>query len=459
MPESNSGLDSYWWKDLGRTAERPRLGTTVDADVCIVGAGLTGLWTSYYLKKYDPSLRVVLLEARFPGFGASGRNGGWLTNSVTGGVAQYVASHGRDAAIRQQAAMNAAVAEVVRVAELEHIDADIQLGGELIVAQNAAQLNRMKTDLTRSRDHLATGWTELTARDVDARIKIDRALGGMWQPHCATLHPAKLVVGLAAVVERQGATIFENSVVEEITPRSVRTADGLVRAGSVIRATEGYTARFRGERRTLLPMNSSMIATEPIPCHVWDEIGWRRGEALADAAHMYIYAQRTSDDRVAIGGRGVPYRYGSRFDADGHTPESTIRTLRRALRSLLPATDHVQISHAWSGVLGVPRDWSATVTYDRASGFGHAGGYVGTGVTSTNLAGQTLADLVLERNSELTTLPWVGHSARRWEVEPFRWIGVSSIYAAYRAADRTEHTGGGATSRWARVADAISGRK
>ena len=459
MTELRNGLVSYWWEDLGRQVERPTLHTAIDADVCVVGAGLTGLWTAYYLKLRDPSLRVVVLEARFAGFGASGRNGGWLTNTVTGGVSQYVATHGRDAAIRQQAAMNAAVDEVMRVAGHESIAADITPGGELIVARNPAQLNRISTDLTHAHNWPGTDWVELTAGDVEDKIRIDGALGGMWQPHCATLHPAKLVAGLASAVERQGVTIYENSAVEHIAPGSARTATGSVRAEYVIRATEGFTTRLPGERRTWLPMNSSMIATEPIPHQVWDEIGWRRGEAVADAAHKYIYAQRTVDDRVAIGGRGVPYRYGSRFDTTGHTPETTIRTLKQILESFLPATRDVGIAHAWSGVLGVPRDWSATVSFDRNTGLGHAGGYVGTGVTSTNLAGQTLADLVLGRDTDLVTLPWVNHSARRWEFEPLRWLGVSSIYAAYSAADRAERDGRPTTSAWARIANRVSGRQ
>ena len=180
---------------------------------------------------------------------------------------------------------------------------------------------------------------------------------------------------------------------------------------------------------------------------------------LGDFAHVYMYAQRTADDRIAFGGRGVPYRYGSRVDSDGRTQERTIAALTALLRDFFPAAADVPIAHAWSGVLGVPRDWSASVGLDAATGLGWAGGYVGTGVTATNLAGRTLADLVLRRDTEISRLPWVGHRARRWEVEPLRWLAVQGIYAAYRAADRAEGSGRSArTSAFAHLADLISGR-
>ena len=171
-----------------------------------------------------------------------------------------------------------------------------------------------------------------------------------------------------------------------------------------------------------------------------------------------MYAQRTADDRIAFGGRGVPYRAGSRVDDDGATQERTIGSLTELLHRFFPAARGAAIDHAWSGVLGVPRDWAATVGLDRSTGLGWAGGYVGTGVTATNLAGRTLADLVLGRDTDLTRLPWVGHRARKWEPEPLRWTAVQAIYAAYHAADRAEARGRETTSPIARAADLVAGR-
>ncbi|CAL8975772.1 Gamma-glutamylputrescine oxidoreductase [Propionicimonas sp. T2.31MG-18] len=454
---TTNGRVSFWWEQLGRPSPRPPLPGPCEADVCIVGAGFTGLWTAYYLKKVSPDARVVVLEQRFAGFGASGRNGGWCVNSITGGRERYLATHGRTAVVAFQQAMNDTVNEVIAVAAAEGIEADIVKGGEFTVARTPAQVARMRAFHASESLWPQTGVELLGPDEANDRIAISGALGATWQPHCARLHPAKLARGLAAVVESLGVTIHEDTTVTAIGPGAVHTDRGIVRAPAIVRATEGFTANLPAEHRTWLPMNSSMIVTEPLPAAVWAQIGWEGAQTLGDYAHVYMYAQRTADDRIAFGGRGVPYRYGSRVDTDGVTQHRTIEALTGLLRSFFPAAAGAAVDHAWAGVLGVPRDWTATVGFDHATGVGWAGGYVGTGVATTNLAGRTLTDLVLGRDSDLTALPWVGRRVRRWEPEPLRWLGVQTIYAAYRAADRQERGGRPTTAPVAKVADLISG--
>lgn len=449
---------SFWWRQLGIPTSRHRLPGNVTADVVIVGAGFTGLWTAYYLKRLQPDLRIVMLEARFAGFGASGRNGGWLTNSITGGRGQYVRRHGRDAAIAQQRAMNETVDEVIAVAAAEGIEADIVKGGELNVAYNAAQLSRLRSSIAAEAEWPHTDVVELTESEARDRVNVARVRGAAWHPHCARIHPAKLVTGLARAVERHGVTIYEDTRVTEIVSGHAVTEHGTASAPFIIRATEGFTADVKGLHRRWLPMNSSMVITEPMPTEVWDGIGWSRGEVLGDFAHVYMYAQRTADDRIALGGRGIPYRYGSRLDKDGQTQARTVESLTALLRRFFPGAVDVPIDHAWAGVLGVSRDWSASVGFDPRTGMGWAGAYVGTGVSTTNLAGRTLADLILNRQSPLTVLPWVNHQTRRWELEPIRWLAVTGIYAAYGLADRQESRGRATTAPVARLADLISGR-
>jgi len=299
---------------------------------------------------------------------------------------------------------------------------------------------------------------ELDLEAVNARIHIAGASAGTWSPHCARVQPAKLVQGLAGAVERLGVTIYEGTAVREVVPGVAHTEHGPLRAPIVLTCLEGFTASLRGERRRLLPLNSAIVATEPLSDEAWAEIGWRGAELLGDEAHAYVYVQRTADGRIALGGRGVPYRFGSRPDRDGHTQPQTIEQLVGMLHELFPATRGAGIDHAWCGVLGVPRDWSPSVRLDRSTGLGSAGGYVGHGVATSNLAGRTLADLVLENDSDLTRLPWVGRRARRWEPEPLRFIGSRLVYGLYRAADRREARGMTRTSRLARAADLIAGR-
>jgi glycine/D-amino acid oxidase-like deaminating enzyme len=224
-----------------------------------------------------------------------------------------------------------------------------------------------------------------------------------------------------------------------------------------VRATEGYTARLPGLHRRLLPMNSSMIVTEPLSDGDWAQVGWRGGETLRDEAHVYAYLQRTADGRIAIGGRGVPYRYGSQTDREGPVPPETVRELRERLVSLFPVCAGVRVDAAWHGVFGVARDWMPAVGLDRASGLAWAGGYVGEGVAAANLAGRTLRDLLLARDSELTRLPWVGQRARAWEPEPLRFLGARGLYRLYRLADSLESRRG-RPSGVARLADLVAGR-
>lgn len=453
-----NGEVSHWWHQIGAPARRPELPGSLQADVAIVGAGYTGLWTAYYLKRADPSLRVVIIEQKHAGYGASGRNGGWLTNAITGGREQYVASHGRGEAERFQREMNATVDEVIRVTEEEGIDADIVKGGEFNVAYTPAQEARIRAFAAAEQRWASTDLELLEAADAKAVINVAGTRAAVWHPHSARIQPAKLARGLADAVERLGVEIYERTRVTEILPHTLHTTHGTVTAEVIVRATEGFTAQITGLRRLWLPMNSSLIATEPLSPEVWEELNWSKGEVLGDLAHVYMYAQRTADDRIAIGGRGVPYRWGSGVDTDGQTPEVTVRTLSEILHRFFPATRGATIDHVWSGVLGVPRDWAATVGLDRQTGLAWGGGYVGTGVTSTNLSGRTLTDLILRRESDLVTLPWVNHRVRKWEPEPLRWIATKGLYTAYGIADASELRGRATTSPIAHVADVITGR-
>lgn len=456
----NGGV-SFWYSQVGLPPRRAPLPGPTVADVCIVGAGFTGLWTAYYLKRSQPSLEIVVLEREFAGFGASGRNGGWLNSEFAMPRALMARTHGRDGALAQQQAMQATVDEVIAVCAAEGIHADIIKSGMLEVARNPAQERRLRASLTAARewDLGPEDLIELDAAALATRLRVADGRYATWSPHGARLQPAKLVQGLATAVTRLGVPIYEDTTVRALSPGVAETDRGNVRARFVLSCLEGFTPSLRGRKRAWLPLNSAMIATAPLPESLWAELGWSGQELLSDAAHAYMYAQRTADGRIALGGRGVPYRFGSRTDTRGATQQATITQLTEILHSMFPAAAAVPIDHAWCGVLGVPRDWSPTVLLDRGTGLGTAGGYVGNGVATSNLAGRTLADLILNRDTEITRLPWVGHHTRQWEPEPLRFIGAQLVYALYRGADRSEAASGGdGTSPLAAVADVLSGR-
>ena len=413
-------------------------------DVAVVGGGFTGLWTAYYLMRRDPGLRVVVLEKEFAGFGASGRNGGWASNLLPMGLDKVAEASSRGGALALQKAADDSVDEVGRVAADEGIEAHYVKGGYLRLARSPLQVERLHAELSDAR---AWGRTEQDLRWLDrseARTQIgaDGVFGALYDPHCAAIHPARLVRGLADVVERLGVVVHEGTTVTAIEPGVVRTDHGSVRADVVVRALEGYTPSLDGHRRTLLPVYSLMIATEPLPQSFWDEVGWSGRQTFNDDRRFLIYGQRTADNRIAFGGRGAPYHLGSRIDPAFEHPGRVHEQLRRTLVEFFPALHDAQVTHRWGGVLGVPRDWFASVQYDPATGLASAGGYSGDGVTLTNLAGRTLADLVTGADSDLTTLPWVNHPARRFEPEPLRWVGVNAGFKLAAAVDAVEERSG-----------------
>ncbi|MGJ0204064.1 FAD-dependent oxidoreductase [Leucobacter sp. gxy201] len=461
-PEFVNGSVSYWMRDAGRPHPRPGLPGPIEADVAIVGGGFTGLWTAYYLKCARPELDIAVIEREFAGFGSSGRNGGWFSAKAPGQFARYARESGRDAAVAFEREMMASVGEGVAVAEREGFGEHVRHDGMIQVATSPAQLSRLRAYAAAlGREGWAPGrdFHLLTPPELDERVRVADVRGAFWSPHCARIHPAKYVLALAETVERLGVRIYEGTTATAIEPRRVRTNRGDVRAQTVVQAIEGYTGSLEGQRRRYLPMNSSMVVTEPLGEAQLAAIGWRGAETMGDFAHSFAYLQRTADHRIAIGGRGIPYHFASTFDRQGRTADFTVGQLGTRLVELFPSLAGVRLDHSWSGVLGVPRDWCAGVDFDASTGIAHAGGYVGHGVTATNLAGRTLRDLILGEDTELTRLPWVGHRSRNWEPEPLRWIAARSLYAVYRFADRREYrSGSGRTHPAARLANLISGR-
>jgi len=357
------------------------------------------------------------------------------------------------------AAMNGTVDEVIRVAEAEGIEADILRTDELAVATKPAQLGRMRAEVERRRHWGEEGRVfEMGAADLAARVRIPGALGAMVVTNVARIQPAKLVRGLARAIERLGVRIVEGTTVTGLAPGVVTTDRGQVRAPVILRCTEGFTAKLPGLKRDWLPMNSAQIATEPLPAETWQKIGWQGHEIIADFANSYCYCQRTRDGRITVGARGVPYRFGSALDTNGAPDGETIRRLTAILHRHFPAAAGARIDHAWCGVLGVPRDWCATVGLDPATGLGWAGGYVGVGVSTANLAGRTLADLALGRDTDLAHLPWVNRKVRPWEPEPLRWLGLRGMYALLNAADRREDRPDAGPSRLASLGNRLTGR-
>lgn len=437
---------SLWFDHFpGSLEPRPALDGRGDVDVAIVGGGLTGIWTAYYLLRRDPALRVMVIEKEIVGFGAAGRNGGWCMGSLAAGPDRHERDAGNALARQFLRELFDSVDEVDRVAAREGIECDFTKGGTIIVARNRAQLERQRHEVLRRQRRF--GLTDddlrlLGAAEASQHLNATDVLGGVFYAHSAALDPLRLVRGVAQAAERLGAEIVEKTAAIAVEPGRVITDRGSVRAEVIVRALEGYTSELAGNRRGLSPLYSLMVATEPLGDDLWAEIGLSARQTFADDRHMVIYGQRTVDGRIAFGGRGAPYGYASRIDPVIERRSKVHDRIADTLVELLPVLKDVGITHRWGGVLGVPRDWYPSVGFDRARGLAWAGGYVGQGVSPSNVAGRTLADLITSGDSSLVRLPWVGHESRNWEPEPIRWLSINAALRVMGLADRTEARSG-----------------
>ena len=425
---------SFWHEAVDLTP-RPALDGDTTVDVAIIGAGLTGLWTAYYLQKNDPSLSILLMDKNVAGFGASGRNGGWASALFPQTTPALVSKYGFDRAKALRDAMVGTISEIGRVVADEKIDCDWVHGGTWTFARTALQEKMLRAEVAEAEE---LGIDHLEWRDA-GDVAASGARGATFTPDCARVHPAKLVRRIAEIVESRGARIAEQTEVVSWTSGTVVTDRGTVTAKHIINATEGYGVSIAQTKRRILPLYSLMIATAPLPDAVWAELKIEHGQTFSDGRNLIIYGQRTADNRFAFGGRGARYHWGSTIKPEYDRVEDVFLHLTRTLREMFPQiANQIVVTHRWGGPLGVPRDWHAHVAYDPATGLGGAGGYVGDGLSTTNLAGRTLADLIVGKSTDLTTLPWVGHHSPDWEPEPLRFIGANAGLLGMTAADIEE---------------------
>lgn len=438
--------ESWWLTSTSVPPLRPALQGPVAADVVIVGGGFTGLWTAYELLRRNPKLRVVVLERDRVGSGASGRNGGWCVPELNIGPARLAERFGSAAARGLRVAMKDTVGHISAVLREEAIDADFERSGVLLVARGPGQLSPLEAMAAEFRD---AGWGDdyqrLGSKECQKLVEISQVEGGLFSECGASVHPGKLVRGLALAVERRGGVIYERSTVDRIlSGRSplVETSTGEVRAAVVVLGLEAYLSQLARFHRRVLPLYSLIVLTEPLSPPQLEEIGWRRRVLVSSMRLSVDYLNRTVDGRVLVGGRGAPYSFGSAIRASSEHHAATHSQLRQLFRVWFPSLSKVAFTHAWGGVLGMPRDWMPQVGYEPAEGLAWAYGYTGHGVATSNLAGRTLADLITGTSSELTSLPLVGHRSPNWEVEPLRWLGVRFVQAGLGRVDaRVEVTG------------------
>lgn len=446
----NPSRNSFWLRDLFEKDASiffpsRELENDIEVDVCIVGAGYTGLWTAYELRRAAPHLAIAVLDAKYPGYGASGRNGGAVIPRINGSRAYWAKIGGSDGVRFLEKALQETIDEVGRVIAHEKIDCSFTKAGMLEIARTPLELERMKQAI---QDDWAWGHKPsevllLNGKQASDRIAAHGLVGAIYRSQAASLHPGALVLGLARVVTDLGVKIYHNSPVISIEPRVARTSKAIAKAKFIVSATEAYTQSIATERNRIVPVHTSMLVTETLSSEQLRSINWDKREVLL-AEHPFLHLQRTAGNKITIGGddNRITYRYGSRPCPDGVTVPKVHDMYRRELIRLFPALADVRIEQSWQGIFGAPRNWSPSVGLDEKTGIAWAGGYVGEGLAASNLAARTLRDLLLGEKTALTRLSWVRPRARRWEPEPLRILGATAILSMRHCGEYLERKTG-----------------
>ena len=438
---SNYSQRSFWLETCGDDlTPRPSLPHSLDVDVAILGGGYTGLWTAYYLLESNPDLKVAVLEKEIVGFGASGRNGGWCSSKFPVSASMLERRYGLEKARALMVAMNGAVDEIARVCESEQIDAHFHKGGILTLARGEHHLPMLRSSFEAySRLGLGQQYALLSAEQVQDRIRVTHVRGALFAAENASLHPARLVRGLVRAIEKRGGVIYEKTEITGFRPGSPATllsAAGEVRASrAVVLAGESYLTQLPQLHRVVLPIYSLITLTEPLSEQQWDAIGWQHRESVASCNYTVDYLTRTADGRILFGSRGAPYRFGSLIsdDQELHTP--THSHIEQLVLEWFPMLQGIRFTHHWGGSVGMPRDWMPMVAFDPRTKIATARGYTGQGVSTTNLTGKILAELISGQRTHLSELPIAERSSPLWEIEPLRWLAVRYMQDAFRRID------------------------
>ncbi|HUG41506.1 MAG TPA: FAD-binding oxidoreductase [Longimicrobiales bacterium] len=412
---------SLWRETYGPYTPGPSLEGDQRVDVAVIGGGFTGLTTAYELRRADPALSVAVLEARDIGYGSSGRNGSFAMTVVGLGFSATAMLRGRDYLARAHRYMMRAVDELDDLIRRERLDCERIRPGFLRVATTAAYAKKLRREVVLMNGLGFDDIHWLDERETRSRVDSPVHLGALWEPRLVLLHPLKLVRAEKELAIRYGARVYENSPVTRVRRGRefrIETPGGTVTAAKVVFATNAYSHLFPWLRRKQVPAFTYMQATEPLTPEQLAPIGWAGREGIEDARNLIHFYRLTTDNRIAIGAGPVGFTWGNSLDADAS--ETAWREQASHLRLTFPHLKRIRFTHRWGGPF--------SVTLDLNPALGHLGderavyslGCIGHGVSMSHLNAQTLRDLILERETELTGGPFVRRRVLPWPPEPLR---------------------------------------
>jgi glycine/D-amino acid oxidase-like deaminating enzyme len=436
MPDNHYPQKSFWLNTYGPYTPNASLQGDLTVDVAIIGGGYTGLATAYFLKQAEPTICVAVLEGEVVGYGASGRNGGFAMTLFGLEPAVTAALFGKQRTAEAHHYCERSV-DLVRDLIREHaMQSDFEYTGFLRLATRPGFVKRIQHDLEILTSEGITGIQWIDQAAARAEINSPIVLGAWREPRCGILNPAKHVRELKRVAQAAGAQVYEQSPVLEIKRAgkfTLRTPQGAMTADKIVFATNAYSHLIPEIKRKQVPAFTHMVITEPLTPEQLDSIGWRNRSGLEDARNLVHYLRLTVDNRIAIGGSDVTLSYGRSMDRDLN--ETTFRQLEQDTVTLFPTLKGVKLAFRWGGPVSVPIDMAPAIGSVGDERAWYSLGCVGHGVAPTHLNGQTLADLLLERQTDLTSVWFVRRRTIPWPPEPLRWAASQAILGYLHAED------------------------
>ena len=429
---SDKGL---WHASYGPYEPNPPLAGDVRADVAIVGGGFTGMATAYYLLKAEPRMKVVVLESEVVGFGASGRNGSFAMTVIGLGLDVLVKLKGRERAREGHRYMERAVDTVGTLVEEEKLDCDYMRPGFLRMATSPAYVKKVQHEIELAHSLGMTGIEWLDRDEARKQVRSDLYIGAWWEPRLALVNPLKLVREMKRVNQGLGAEIYEHSPVTRIEPGPdfrLRVPGGTVRAERLVFATNAYSHLIPEIRRKQVPAWTYVVATEPLSDAHFAAIGWQNRQGVEDARNLIHYYRITPDNRLLMGGGPVGLSYGDDMERDSNVAAWT--HLEQHIGQVFPALKGARIAYRWGGPFSVTADLTPALGYVGDTRTVYSLGCIGHGVSMAHLNGQTIRDLTLERQTELTDVFFVNRRVIPWPAEPVR-LAVSVALRGYLQAE------------------------
>ena len=442
----------FWLDDLPAAQDAPALEGHTEADLCIVGGGFTGLWAALHAKRHDPARDVVVLEADTCGYGASGRNGGFLISSLTHGLANGLSRFADEVEVLERLGLEN-YRGLRDDLERHGIDADFEESGDLVVALEDHEVAELGEEAEQLRGFGHD--VELFDRErIQAEVASPTYLGGRWdRTGAAVVHPGKLVRGLRDAARRLGVRLFEHTSVERLSGEGAAVelacGGGSVRARRVLLATSAYPPLLRSVRRYVLPVYDYALMTEPLDAAQRESLGWRRRQGLGDCGNQFHYYRLSADERILWGGYDAVYRFGGPVGAHLDDHEPSFAMLAQHFFTTFPQLEGVRFTHRWGGAIDTCSRFSVFFGTALGGRVAYATGYTGLGVAASRFGAEVALDLLDGNETEATRLRYVRSRPVPFPPEPLRSGVVRLTQNRLAAADRRE----GRRGLWLRTLD------